>query len=107
MSIRIIRPDGSEEECFDVTGEPPLKQLQSWVGGDIEVPGGFGFRHKGEVYQFVVNETGKIDGLPYNEKATAFYHQVVGGDLRFKGSMALQDELAGAVVVLTGQHLLT
>ena len=50
--------------------EPTLKQLQGAVGGHIEL-----LRTKEG--DFFLNEEGKLIGLPYNEKATAFITQHV------------------------------
>lgn len=103
--IVVISPDGSESELDAVPG---LAEMQRLVGGDIEhvrvldriEPRG------ARIYtSMFVNETGLIDGLPRNERATAVYQRNVrtaypGVAHPFrKASEEWLRELRGAVVV--------
>jgi hypothetical protein len=66
----LIRTDGSEEKVFPVGGAPfQLAKLQELVGGYIEMP------ELPDGRTMIVNETGKLDGLPKNEKATAIWQK--------------------------------
>jgi len=67
---KIIRTDGTEEALPIVT----LESLQQAVGGFIEMVG------LADGRQLVVNEEGKLKGLPINEKACALTpaHAAVG-----------------------------
>lgn len=69
---KIIKSNG---ECEAV--EPKVKeegfeldQLQSIVGGYIEI---IHLRKSKQI--MVINEEGKLLGLPYNEEATRLYHE--------------------------------
>jgi hypothetical protein len=66
-----------------------LEELQVLVGGSIEVVA------LGDGRLLVLNEEGKLEGLPYNEQAT----QLARGCL-FPG-----DVIVGTVVVVTEQEL--
>lgn len=67
----VIYPDGRMASLLSGTDDPhlDLKVMQDAVGGYIEIvesyllPGCY----------LVVRETGKLDGLPVNELASAFY----------------------------------
>jgi len=69
---RLIKSTGEEIQVTPENGKKfSLKELQSFVGGYIEI-----------VYLtkelMVVNEEGKLNNLPYNAKATDVFNR--GGD---------------------------
>lgn len=74
----LIKTDGTVKEVYPKNGiDFKLEELSGFVGGYIEcvyIPGGF---------TLVVNEEGKLKGLPYNEVATRLYdnpHDEIVGD---------------------------
>lgn len=61
----ILRVDGSKEEVYPANGRDfQLRELQHIVGGHIEII-------QASDGIMVVNEEGKLQGLPRNEQATA------------------------------------
>lgn len=76
----LIKADGTITEVHPLPGRVfALQQLQEWVGGYIEVV----VTHTGDL--MVINEEGKLMGLPYNAIATERYqygkHDPVVGDV--------------------------
>ena len=70
----IYKTDGTEEEVQPQNGTDfSLKELQGFVGGYIEL-----VSLPGEKKLMVVNEEGKIDRLPLNQKATELFHKCKG-----------------------------
>lgn len=68
---RVIRVDGTQEEVEPGDGlRFSLEELQGFVGGLIE------FIDLGEGYM-IVNEEGKLIGLPYNQVATRIARPVL------------------------------
>ena len=66
----LLRTDGSIE-TFEPEGKYlSLEQLQKAVGGYIETV----TIDNGNI--LIVNEEGKLQGLPYNAEATAVYHRI-------------------------------
>lgn len=66
------------EETRTITEPPTLKEMQKIVGGFIEpvkLPPGNG--HK----KMVVNEEGRLQGLPVNQKASRIAGQRIVGDV--------------------------
>lgn len=63
FALKLIKPDGTEEELNREVG---LKELQDMVGGYIEH-----IAAEDRATYLYGNETGAIDGLPLNDKATA------------------------------------
>lgn len=62
----ILYPDGSQREITPENGTNfILKELQSIVGGWIELI------QCRDGRLMVINENGRLEGLPYNEQATA------------------------------------
>lgn len=83
----LIRTNGSEEQVRPADGKYfTLEELQRYVGGFIEavaLPNG---------KTMIVNEEGKLDNLPYNQRAT-----LLGAAA---GTMP-GDEVMGDVLVLS------
>jgi hypothetical protein len=70
-----INADGTER-VEDARKEPKLDELQKFVGGYIEH---VAIVHNGKRGHLYVNETGALDALPLNEKATAIYRETHKG----------------------------
>jgi hypothetical protein len=72
---KIIKSDGTVVENVGTS----LKELQKAVGGYIEMV------HTWDNRWLIVNEEGKLMGLPVNEEATRLYeygdHDVIVGDV--------------------------
>lgn len=87
---RIIRPDGGESELIPAGagGQPSLQQLQEAVGGFIELV-------RTNEHDIVINEEGKLIGLPLNNQAT---------DLA-RGFISLWDGIVGTAVVYPRGYL--
>ena len=86
----VLRVDGSCEQVFPK--QPPaftLAELQGLVGGYLELvalaDGSF----------MLIDEQGKLKGLPYNEQATE----------RARGCLLGGDCIVGAALVLSGQEM--
>lgn len=62
---QIIKTDGSKEPFLYSNDAPTLQELQTAIGGDIEVVPG-----KNAEWILLVDEEGSRKGLPYNEAAT-------------------------------------
>ena len=73
----LIEPNGRRTELKPANPKKgfSLEELQKLVGGYIECAH---FGNDGKF--FVVNEEGKLMGLPYNAGATAIYAEHVPGD---------------------------
>ena len=68
----LFDPDGSEREVRPANGSDfKLDELQAFVGGYIEIvhPQGRRWRQK----LLVINEEGKLQGLPLNARASEIY----------------------------------
>ena len=64
---KIFFTDGSEKEVSPKNGSDfSLEELQGVVGGYIQIL----YLDNGEL--MIVNEEGKLDGLPFNKKATDY-----------------------------------
>jgi hypothetical protein len=80
-----IEPNGTVSE-FNPQGEKfTLKELQEGVGGYIEM-----YLTKDGKRLIILNEEGKIDGLPLNIVATSF----------FNTATTLEDVLVGNVLIV-------
>ena len=83
MTSKIIYTDGHEEEVMPVNGKRfQLHQLQQIVGGYIEcipltAPMPNGLENLKDL-SMIVNEEGKLNSLPINEKATALFRKYYG-----------------------------
>ena len=83
---KLLKADGS------VTDYPPkgktytLEEMQTAVGGYIEIV------HVGRRHLMVVNEEGKLNGLPVNKKATELYNNP-------------NDEIVGDALVCSNQDI--
>ena len=75
--IKVFEARGSEYEEILQKGSAQLRQLQDIVGGYIEIVNLGG----GEVA--VVNEEGRINGLPYNANASMLSGMDLVGDVVF------------------------
>jgi hypothetical protein len=86
----LYRPDDSVEIVSPANGKHwTLKELQDLVGGYIE----FLPAIKSKI---VVNEDGRLKGLPYNRKATKLYLVLLEGK-----ELWYTPQLVGNVVALT------
>ena len=80
----------------DVKNTPTLKEAQDFVGGNVECIGW----PNGDL--LIVNEKGKLMGLPENEEATDLWWKELE-----KQNKSTLDYLAGNVLVLTGKARMT
>ena len=78
--------------------KPTLEEMQEFVGGYIQVVKGI------DGSQIIVNEEGKIYGLPTNVVATTFY---LGEDWDDDTSAMVHDVLVGNAMVLKGKARLS
>ena len=100
MTIEMYHPDATGPiPIAGHFGEPPLAVVQSWVGGDIEVVYSVEMLEGDAKFQMVLNENGKVHGLPRNMAATAFAHA--------HHMIATEDFIVGPAVVLSGRNRLT
>lgn len=73
---QIIKANGEIIETQPSNGTDfSLPELQAVVGGFIEVV------HLADGRLMVVNEEGKLNGLPFNKKASELYPDVIVGDV--------------------------
>lgn len=77
--IEVWKADGAKDIHHFTTpygkpGGPTLKDLQSYVGGYIEIVPYF-HDYQGNRVVVFCNEDGKLDGLLYNQAATEAWHQ--------------------------------
>lgn len=73
---QIIKTTGEIIETQPSNGTDfSLSELQAIVGGFIEVV------HLSDGRLMVVNEEGKLEGLPINEKASQLYPDLIVGDV--------------------------
>jgi hypothetical protein len=89
----IIGPGGQIEE-HELVRVPNLDALQKAVGGYIEVVPYF-TKYEGRPCIALCNENGKIEGLPVNRKAQAFW------ELSF-GRPITEDHLVGSIAIVVG-----
>lgn len=68
----LVKPDGHHETVYSKGRHWVLDEMQKHVGGFIELASA-----KEPGWTLVINEEGKLKGLPVNEYATALYS---GGD---------------------------
>lgn len=80
--------------------EPNLEQLQSIVGGNIEVA-----YDDGDM-QIICNEEGKINGMPINTEATIIWEEKLR-KLNSNPSYVMPDVLVGDVIICTDKGKLT
>lgn len=101
----IVRPEGARPsiEVRELSGPPPLADLQSLVGGYLEAVPHFCQLLTPEgrtVATAFCDEEGKLKGLPFNLLATAMWQASASGPTG--------DVLVGTVVIVTGdQELMT
>ena len=77
---------------------PTLKEMQEFVGGYIQVVNGV------DGSQIIINEEGKIKGLPMNMVATTMW---LGEDWDDDTSAMVNDFLVGNAMVLKGKARLS
>jgi hypothetical protein len=88
----ILYPNGQHEEVFPANGTDfQLAELQRMVGGSIEIVP----TNDGRI--MVLNEEGKLLGLPRNEQATALV------DFPSQEDIALLKWLYGDQVIIVGE----
>ena len=76
MKTRIIKSDGTEQEILPENGKDfSLEEMQKIVGGHVEIIG-----CNDQNFLCVLNEEGKIQELPLNEKATALVNRIISPD---------------------------
>lgn len=94
--VFIIHPSGNLVKSTQPKN-PELKQIQDAVGGYIErVPHFTHFEHEGVKYTRGTawcNEEGRINGLPYNDRATQAWLECLG-----KGPFRYNPVLNGSVM---------
>lgn len=90
-TITIIKPDGSSAQVL-MAAPPTLEQLQTWVGGYIELAPHWN-TFLGQRCVVFWNEDAKRLGLPINMRATELWHEQMG---------IHADMLRGQVVIITG-----
>ena len=78
--------------------KPTLEEMQDFVGGYIQVVVGV------DGSQIIINEEGKIHGLPMNMVATTFY---LGEDWDDDTSAMVHDVLVGNAMILKGKARLS
>ena len=74
----LIKSNGVQQEVSPKNGTDfSLEELQGFVGGYIEII------YLDDTKIMVVNEEGKLNGLPYNERATAmvYFLDAIVGDV--------------------------
>ena len=84
--VRVIKPDGTEEG-WQGDRHPTLEEMQGWVGGYIEH---VVVNLNGRKCDALVNEEGKLQGLPVNAKGTEMY--VYGAEDPIVGNIAIFEE---------------
>ena len=82
----------------DVKDEPSLKQAQEFVGGYVE---GISFPNGDYL---IVNEEGKLTGLPLNPEATALWRSTFDNDNYITGR---NDFVVGPAILIKKQALKT
>lgn len=76
MNTRIIKSDGIEIEILPENGKDfSLEEMQKIVGGYVEIIG-----CNDQNFVCILNEEGKIQELPLNEKATALVNKIIAPD---------------------------
>jgi len=78
--------------------EPTLEELQKLVGGYIEV-------YDVDSMQIVLNEEGRLIGLPVNKKAMDYLQKELNSNIKTGGFKI--STLVGDVVILKGKGKLT
>ena len=92
VSILVIPADSAEAVRVESI-EPGLEPFQKLVGGYIEqLPGRDTPGVSGYSWLAYVNEEGKLENLPVNERATAFMHSV--------GGIYDWDTINGAMIII-------
>ena len=76
--------------------EPTLEEMQKIVGGYIQM---IEIMFLNEPGQMIMNEDGKVNGLPVNHKATAIALTMSGIDK--------EDYIVGDVIILMGEARMT
>lgn len=73
-----LKANGTQKTVSPKNGKTfSLDELKKFVGGYIEI---VTVKFDGKDYLMVVNEEGKLNGLPYNEAATELYQTSFWGD---------------------------
>lgn len=78
MKTEHIKSDGTAVELAPKNGkEFTLEEMQAFVGGYIEIV------YLDDGRMMILNEEGKLNGLPINDKATALFspHDEIVGDV--------------------------
>lgn len=100
----VYKPGVAEPSVVEFAAPPTLEFLQGAVGGYIEQVPQFDNIRLGERIERCVafcNETGKLDGLPFNAAATEAWEQALPTGLRDKAGQWL-DFLVGPIIVVAG-----
>ena len=93
----IIHEDGTKEESFHIN-KLTLKELQSYVGGYIEVSS---CRKDDEDFMMIINEEGRLQNLGVNKTATDMFVSW----LDFHKRVTPIPNVVGPVVVLNNYEL--
>jgi hypothetical protein len=94
ITIKDIRPEFKIIE--DVKDEPTLKSAQEFVGGYVE---GISFPNGDYL---IINEEGKLIGLPINEEASQLWKDTFDNDNYITGR---KDWVAGNAILIKKQAL--
>lgn len=97
--VTTIDPNGnvSVEGPFD--RKPDWRELQKRVGGLIESVPHFN-RYGGRFCEAWINECGRIDGLPYNPKASDVWKELLGYSAETKSRFRYEPLLFGPLVIV-------
>ena len=91
MQTKIIKADGTEQEVLPKDGKYfSLEEMQEIVGGFIEM-----ISCNDQNFLCVLNEEGKINELPINEKATKLVDKIISPD----------DYLVGDVLITESKYV--
>jgi Domain of unknown function (DUF3846) len=95
--LTTIKPDGTTT-FTSLSASPTLEQLQTAVGGHLEVVPLFTHLN-GETCVVFCNEEGKLEGLEPNDLAQLLWEKAVGRPIR-------DDYLVGPIAIITGDRAL-
>jgi hypothetical protein len=73
-----IKADGTTEVVYPAAKTWSLEEMQAKVGGFIEI---VGRNNLADGYVMIVNEEGRLTGLPENQKASIMAGQPIVGDV--------------------------
>lgn len=86
MDAQILKSDGTEEEFIFDGKVPGLEAMQEVVGGYIQMI------HLDDGRVMIMNEEGKLERLPQNDKATAMTRDILSQFDVVVGDVIVMDE---------------